>query len=187
MAIAYRFKPIKARQLAAGFLRQAVDHTMNYTKLIKLMYLADRESMLTTGFPITGDECFALPKGPILSTVLNCIRGEIRDQDWLAHFRTSDYTIQMIADPGDDELSRFDDDLIAGIFKRYDNIDYGDMIQHTHDFPEWKCNRPDGANKARKIAPEDIFAAGGKTSREISVFEELAAEALDLDFSLAEV
>jgi uncharacterized phage-associated protein len=186
MAIAFRYKPVKARQLAAGFLRLAPGKAMNYTKLIKLMYIADREHILETGFPITGDDYFALPKGPILSDVLNCIRGERRDSDWDRHFRTNGYDIKMINDPGSDELSRFDEDLITAIFVRYEHNQYGNLINDTHNFPEWIANKPGEICRAHLISPEDILSAGGKTLDEIAGIAELAAETLDLEFCLIE-
>jgi uncharacterized phage-associated protein len=43
-------------------------------KLLKLMYLADRKSLLETGVPITGDSISALDKGPVLSQTYNRLK-----------------------------------------------------------------------------------------------------------------
>ena len=36
---------------------------MPHLKLMKLMYLADREAVRTCGFPITGDRFVSMPQG----------------------------------------------------------------------------------------------------------------------------
>ena len=49
-----RFNEKKATQAAARFLRLCKG-CMNYMKLIKLLYIADREALLRWGRPITTD------------------------------------------------------------------------------------------------------------------------------------
>jgi len=44
---------------------------MSYMKLIKLMYLADREALLRWGRPISTDRYVSMDKGPVLSRVLD--------------------------------------------------------------------------------------------------------------------
>ena len=48
------FNEQKAAQIAAWFLGKA-GGTMPHLKLMKLMYLAERESMAKHGFPMTGE------------------------------------------------------------------------------------------------------------------------------------
>jgi len=48
---------------------------MNYLKLMKLLYLADRESMRRNGRPISGDRYVSMDHGPVLSQTLNLING----------------------------------------------------------------------------------------------------------------
>lgn len=45
----------KAAQAAAFLLREA-GGSMDYRELLNLLYLADRQSLIETGAPITGDE-----------------------------------------------------------------------------------------------------------------------------------
>ena len=82
---------------------------MEYIKLIKLMYLADRTSILEADYPITGDTFYALKKGPIVSRVMNFIRGKKRDATWSGHFTTSGHSIELTDDPGNDDLSEKDE------------------------------------------------------------------------------
>ena len=52
---------------------------MNYTKLIKELYFSDREALRTKGFSITGDIYYSMKKGPVLSNLLNLIKGTLAD------------------------------------------------------------------------------------------------------------
>jgi len=65
-----RFNERKATQVAAQFLRLRGGR-MSYMKLIKLMYLADREALLRWGRPISTDRYVSMDKGPVLSRVLD--------------------------------------------------------------------------------------------------------------------
>jgi len=51
----------KTVQAAAALLKQAPGHTMSAKRLITLLYIADRESIRKTGFPICGGGCIAIP------------------------------------------------------------------------------------------------------------------------------
>src|SRR5688572_11252679 len=94
---------------AAGILLQAEEgHRMKYIRLLKLLYVADRESIKQTGFPITGDDVYAMKKGPVLSTTYNLLKGEAVTAEaehampiWKQWIRTvADYDAQLAADPG---------------------------------------------------------------------------------------
>jgi uncharacterized phage-associated protein len=61
------FSEQKVAQMAAFFLHEGRD-CMPLLKLIKLLYLADRESLRLHGMPISGDLVVAMPHGPVLST-----------------------------------------------------------------------------------------------------------------------
>src|SRR2546426_8827697 len=65
-----RFNERKATQ-AAGLLLQLRGGTMSYMKLIKLLYLADREALLRWGRPISTDRYVSMDRGPVLSRILD--------------------------------------------------------------------------------------------------------------------
>ncbi len=59
---------------------------MSYMKLIKLLYLADREALARWGRPITTDSYVSMKHGPVLSEVLNLITDPLSDQTfWARH------------------------------------------------------------------------------------------------------
>ena len=71
------FNSRKAAQMAAVFAKKH-GGTINVLKLMKLLYLADRESMKQSGFPISFDHVVAMEHGPVLSQTLNLINGAVR-------------------------------------------------------------------------------------------------------------
>ena len=56
---------------AAAWLLDRQEGRMPYLKLIKLLYLADRQSLIESGYPITGDRLVSMDRGPVLSRVLD--------------------------------------------------------------------------------------------------------------------
>jgi uncharacterized phage-associated protein len=61
--------------MAAYFLFRAGGGPMEHVKLMKLMYLADREAMDLYWFPISDDEYYSMKMGPVLSLALNLMSG----------------------------------------------------------------------------------------------------------------
>lgn len=178
--IKFCFNADKAVQLAAGFLRLVPEQVMNYTKLIKLMYLADRASILETGLPITGDSMYALPNGPILSYTLSCIYGEANDSEWNKYFRRHGrYELAMNEDPGDGLLSRRDLKIAQALYDRYIGYDYNDMIRATHRLGEWRKNNP--GRSSVPISVEDILQSESWPEEAIAGIAELAKESLEVE------
>lgn len=59
------FNERKVTHMAAYFLKQGGGQ-MSHLKLMKLLYLADREAMRRSGFPMSGDRLVSMPHGPVL-------------------------------------------------------------------------------------------------------------------------
>lgn len=151
-----RNKMIQAVGLVLGL---QANRRMNYTKLIKLLYLADRESIKETGEPITGDTIFALKSGPILSLLTDLVRGKRHSRDWSRYFCTNGHDLVMVSDPGQDSLCDYEHDKLQELNHRYRNYDYSAMIGLTHKLPEYKKNEVTSGRK--RIALADVLEALG--------------------------
>lgn len=79
------FESKKAAQLAAYLLTKQRD--MTKLKLIKLMYICERNSVASRGHPMLYDEMYSLEHGPICSNSLNAINEKPRLPEWAALFR----------------------------------------------------------------------------------------------------
>jgi uncharacterized phage-associated protein len=164
----FAYDQTKAGELAA----QLLDHAggaMPMLKLLKLMYLVDRTSLIETGFPVTGDKMVAMGNGPVLSKTydhlkptgtLPFVEGEPgnvrRDEKAPSRGRLSDYEIE----------------LALRIFKEFGAMSGEKLIDYLHrTVPEWKAP-PVGSSVL--IDPADILRAAGKSESEIAA---IAAQA----------
>src|SRR5438445_7794460 len=59
---------------------------VSYYRLLKLLYIADRESLKETGRPIVGGNSVAMDKGPLNSPVYKLIRCEHPDSSHWQQF-----------------------------------------------------------------------------------------------------
>jgi uncharacterized phage-associated protein len=171
-----RFNEKNATQAAGQFL-QLANGRMNYMKLIKLLYIADREALLRWGRPITTDTYFSLKHGPVLSRVHdlitegpNPVQGE---SFWSRHISEPEhYAVALSVDPSDDQLSEAEEEVINEAFARFGHLTQWDLVDVVHGLPEWQD--PEGVRMP--IGYADILKAGQKTPEEIhAIEEELAA------------
>jgi uncharacterized phage-associated protein len=180
-----RFNEKKATQAASQFLRLSAGR-MNYMKLIKLLYIVDREALLRWGRPVTTDAYFSMKHGPVLSQVLDLITEGpnplVGDTFWTQHISEPEhYEVSLKKDPADDELSEAEEELIQEAFARFGRFNQWELVDVVHKFPEWKD--PEGS--ATPINYADILKAENKAPEEIRAIEnELdAVNRVDLFFS----
>jgi len=158
----YHFRFAKALQ-AAAFLLARHGGSMNYMRLLKLLYIADRESLKETGYPITGDHVVAMERGPVPNPTYDLIRGKHRrNLQWDEFMERESYRIKLVKDPGKGGLSDYEVRKLEEISDRYDACDEWDMVQLTHQFPEWRKNDP--GTSSRPIPIEDILEAVGRSA-----------------------
>ena len=135
---------------------------MGSLRLLKLLYIADREWLAETGEPITGDRPYALKYGPVLSNVYDLIKGNgSRAGEWDDHIHTEGYAVSLVADPGRGMLSKGIVTKLTEVTERYIQIDDWELSEKTHEFPEWSSHFS-GWRGSSPIPWQDILAAQGK-------------------------
>jgi uncharacterized phage-associated protein len=156
---------------AAAYLLKLWDGKRDYLSVIKLLYLIDREALLTWGRPVTFDQYVSMDKGPVLSRTYDLISsGPFPGEDvyWSEHIsEPKHYTIELKKEAGNDELSEAEITLIEETFRKYGSLDKWKLVELSHELPEWE--NPQGS--ALPIRYKDIFQAGGKTEIEIASIE----------------
>ncbi len=150
----FQFNLNKAIQAVAFLLKHTDDRAKNYTWLLKLLYIADVESLEETGYPITGDQPHAMESGPVPSGIYDHIKNEITDQ-WQDYFERDGYDIKLKRDPGEEDLCPYELEKLQEMWEKYKENSLGDMIDLTHTFAEYKKNEPD-CNTSNPIPLSDI-------------------------------
>lgn len=142
--IVFNFNEIKATQVAA-LLLSLNNNELNYTKLIKLLYIIEKISLERFNCPVIGDEYYSLPKGPIVSRILNIIKNDWTYEGdgnyWNIYLSKNNKILQLKGNPGTNELSKRETKLIIEIDEKFKKHSFGDMIDYCHLkelFPEWE-------------------------------------------------
>lgn len=175
----YRFDEKKATQAMAQLLRRA-GAVENYTKLLKILYLADRRAIIETGWPIAGARFCRMENGPLASDVYDCIKGNGDCPTWQRHIaRSGRYDIRLVEDPGDLLLSDYEVSVLESVWEEHKSRNFIRMIDVVHELPEWE----DPGKTSESLQPEEIMRGGGLEDddiRDIRARNEglLSAEAL---------
>ena len=166
----FRFDFDKSLQ-AAAFLLHLEQGRMPYIRLIKLMYIAERELLARSAAPLTGDLYKALEHGPVLSQVLDLIKGiGTRRPEWEQYIKNDGYAVDLIKEPGRGRLSAEVIDRLTEVSSRYREMDHWKLKDLTHDFPEWVKNDPGGGSAI--IPLEDILEAQGEGQEALDMIRE---------------
>jgi len=140
-------------------------------KLIKLLYLLDREALLRWGRPVTTDRYVSMDRGPVVSRILDLITDEPLPNEesiWRRFISlTESFEVELSGDAGSDELSRAEEDLIREIFGKFGHMSRWAIVDYSHTLSEWVD--PEGS--MFPIEYRDILKAGGKTESEIAEIE----------------
>jgi len=119
---------------------------MNYLKLLKLMYIADRESLKENHTTISGDSYVSMNHGPVLSLTYNLIKGEVQSDSWQSSLQKVGFDLKLIGPAPEPGFSEADEEILVRVFKQYEHMDKWTVRDLTHDFPEWE--HPHGSSKA---------------------------------------
>ena len=179
----------KAAQAAALFLLKA-GGSMPHLKLMKLLYIADRESYRRCGSPITGDEMVSMPNGPVLSQTYELMK---EDTSWRTDYWSSyvgplrNKTVALVdgitEETGLGALSRGDRDVVEHVWKQCGRMSPNEIVKHTHKFPEWENPR----GSSRPIERFTLFKALGMTDEQAQSLVEECEDQDALDAYWAEV
>lgn len=171
------FNERKTAQAAARLLERR-GGAMPYIKLMKLLYLADRKSLIETGYPITGDRFVSMDRGPVLSQVLDFITwGYFDDQSaWPQYVSPKDgWDVRLNGPIENDELSPYEMSVLDATDETFGGLDRWTLVKYTHDLPEWV----DPHGGSLDIDARVILREAGKTDEEI---QEVAAQAAAIWF-----
>jgi len=159
------FNERKVSQMAAFFLAKN-SGAMPVLKLMKLLYLADRESMNRFDEPISGDRMVSMPHGPVLSRTLELINGECSDTNdwpqWVTGRAGYEVGLAQSVALNRDSLSALSDadiEALTDTWERFGQLGAFEIRNLTHEMcAEWT----DPKGSMRPISPRDVFLALGR-------------------------
>ncbi|MDO5565869.1 MAG: Panacea domain-containing protein [Planctomycetia bacterium] len=165
----FLFQFNRALQAAAYLLQKMPNGTMDYMRLIKLLYIAERDYLGRYGEMITGDKVVAMPYGPVLSRTLDIIKetgNADRDEieAWKRHIRRDSMNLTLVVDPGNGLLNRAIEEILDAVHERFKNEDVWGIVEDTHFFPEWLDNKPGAKSRSNPISIESILYAQDRES-----------------------
>ncbi len=174
----------KAAQVAALFLTKAPDHVLDRVKLMKLMYLADRESFSLYGATITDDRFYSLDHGPVPSASYDLSKGAGDIEQWSRWVTSGSRPYEHQLTPGAniedaDALSRADVSVIEAVWDRVGDLSTWDLKDWCHkNLPEYQ-EPPPGSSIA--INSEDLCNALGIDEEECRSLSEFRRDQDSLD------
>ena len=153
----FAFNERKTAQAAAYLCIRRHGGPKSYMALLKLLYLADRRSLVETGRPITGDRMVSMPHGTVLSRTYDRIAsGEDRPSTPWSEYVSDPVRYEVEALREDtDELSTYELRVLDQTHEKFGNLDQWGLRELTHGLPEYE----DPHGSSITIRPADILRA----------------------------
>lgn len=161
----------------AAYLLNKEGGSMPYIKLLKLLYLAEREAMARWGESMSGDNFVSMPHGPVLSQTYDLIKGG--SGIWASRIKDEANHIVSLRELFDfQETSPAILKILDETYFKYGRMGWREIVKFTHDnCPEWR----DPQGSSYPITPKAILIAMGKTGSDLEKLLEKHQEQKQLD------
>jgi len=147
----FRFSPEKFADVVVFFASQRIAD-LTTLKLVKLIYLADRQHLLSHGRPILGDWYTPMRHGPVPSKTYDLLKGLRDEPEWVpavvADLKTKVKKVERAGaspcfvcagDPGELlHLSPSDIEALEQTASRHAHQPVGRLIDITHEHLAWR-------------------------------------------------
>jgi uncharacterized phage-associated protein len=175
-----RFNLDKTIQAAAYLIKRQPGRRENYTRLLKLLYLADRRSLKERGAPICGDTAYAMERGPVPSRTLDLIgENDPEASKWGQFIETDGYDVRLATDPGNLQLSRAEIKVLEVTAREFAAYDEWDLVRWCHEnLPEYEKNwNARGTKQSKRIPLQDVLEAVGRLNDQTQIIADINADA----------
>ncbi len=133
----FQFDLVKTAQASAVLLAHS-NGVMSRMRLLKLLYIADRELLAETGRTLTGDRAVAMNYGPVLSHTYNLIKHMPRG--WNRFIQSHGREVVLKEDPGHGQLTKREVDKLKELSERFGSVSTSGISAYSHGFPEYAKN-----------------------------------------------
>tara|TARA_R110002060_G_scaffold22516_1_gene30519 strand:- start:518 stop:1165 length:648 start_codon:yes stop_codon:yes gene_type:complete len=171
------FNILKTTHLAA-YLIDKSDGKLNILKLVKLLYICDREFMKQYAKPITYDRFVSMPHGPVLSSTYDLMSGSGHPDNQIIWNNIisdrEDHSISLNNIGFKSVLLDIEKKVADFVHDTFKSFSQWELVEYTHDnFDEWID--PNGSSNPIKYY--DVFLALGYTGQDATLF----AQKLEMD------
>jgi uncharacterized phage-associated protein len=174
----FRFNVNKTIQ-AVGLLIELEGFPISRMRLLKLLYITDRELLTESGRPLTGDVAVAMKYGPVLSHTFDLIKGiASNDESWREHFENLGYKVLLKKKPERTALTKRETEKLIEVTNRYRDMTDDEMSDLIHGFKEWVDHFHEGTSTP--IPWREILAKQGRDDL-ISIIEEAEVDRQELE------
>lgn len=143
------------------------DRAMDVIRLVKLLYLSERESLAEGNRPIFGDFYKALPHGPVVQRTYDHLK-----KPWNG-LRRHGHSVLLGDGQESSALTRNQEKLITRVSEKFLGVDDWQLVDFCHKLPEYR----DPHGSATPISVREILSALGKSQEEIEEVEKAAERA----------
>lgn len=159
---------------AAAFLLGLRGGCMHYIKLMKLLYIADRQAFSEWGVPISNDNYVSMDNGPVLSQTYNLIKDGGRFWSEYISAPFGDYEVELNRPlQRNSRLSPAEEETLKRVFAEYGHQNRWKIVDFMHSLPEWK--NPGGSSIPIPI--NDILQALNESEENIqAIISEIEQE-----------
>ncbi len=156
------YEPEKAEQVAAFFTIKA-NGKISKLRLVKLIYLADREFAARYDEPMLYDHLVSMPLGPVNSITLNMLNGDLGSAAIGEYVvRPANDRIELVeGDLSIDDLGQLSDadvEVLGQVWQEHQHKSMTALLNYVHALPEWE----DPQGSSIPISYERLFSVLGK-------------------------
>lgn len=152
--IKFPFKPDRASQSVLWLLHRH-GGSMDKLKLIKMIFLADREHLVRYGRPIVGGDYVAMDLGLVSSHLKDYIEGRTPSSN-LPFIIQGDYNLVAKQPTNEDWLSESELKVLDEVYEEYKHVDSVKLGFMTHKYKAWRNNTPPKGS-SKPVPYEDFF------------------------------
>jgi uncharacterized phage-associated protein len=172
----------KATQAVARLIQKS-GAPIDYLRLVKLVYLADRRSIIERGIPIVGGKYYSMGKGPVISEVMNFVHRQNAPRWKETISPRSGNEIRLCGIPDFGALSKSELDILDGVVSEHLQRTTDELVVWCHDnCPEYEQVK---AGQRKPITVESILEGANKGKRQIQKVIQSAIEIEEMDKLLA--
>jgi uncharacterized phage-associated protein len=173
--MAYGLNEKKAAHVVAYFATKEGGR-INIVKLVKFVYLSDREFLSRYDSPILHDGLVAMPHGPVNSTTYDFAKGRYHSVNWSTLLSKCGHDVicaKTVEDSDLDELSNAELEVLDSVWAKFGGMEQWELVKYTHDHcGEWQD--PNGSSST--IPYERVLDALGRGKQASQIAIRIEAE-----------